>query len=353
MTPFAKVTRSGSSPKRVEPNHVADAPEPGDHLVGDEERTGVAHDLPHAGEIALGGEADAARTDHRLAEERGDPLGADPVDRLGELVGRVPGDEGDIGDEVTGADPVRLDPGHGRAVGVHAVVRPGAGQDHGALGLPELVEVAPRELRRRVDRIGAARGEEHLAARDRRDRGKPVGEVEHRPRRVFAEGVVRVQRLQLRRDRLGDLAAAVADVRVPEAAGAVEVAPARLVPDVAAVAARDDELVPVDGAHVREPVPEVRHAREASALEASAQRIRAAQERGGADARVVRDGRRKLGFRLGAASLGGERLGRKEARLGFGCARADLPEQGRAAPKLALGGRTRRVEPGVCGRERR
>ena len=165
----------------------------------------------------------------------------------------------EVGDQLAGREAVRLDPGHRRAVGVHAVVGPRAGEDDRALGLSELVEVAARELRGGVDRVGAARGEEDLAAGDRRDRGEPVGQVEHRPRRVFAERVVRVQRLELRRDGVGDLAAAVADVRVPEARGAVEVAAARLVPDVTAVAARHDELVPVDGAHVRKPVPEVGH----------------------------------------------------------------------------------------------
>src|SRR6185437_11650633 len=117
---------------------------------------------------------------------------------------------------------------------------------------------APRELGGSVDRVRASAREEDLAVRDGSERGEAVGEVEHGASREVAEDVVRVEPLELRRRRTGDLGATEADVRVPEAGGAVEVAATALVPDVAPLAAVDDELVPVDGAHVREPVPERR-----------------------------------------------------------------------------------------------
>src|SRR5262249_5931665 len=105
--------------------------------------------------------------------------------------------------------------------------------------------------------------QEDLASGDRRERGETIGEVEHRPRREVAEDVVRVEPLQLCGGCARDLGAAIADVRVPEARGAVEVAPAVRVPHVPAVAPVDDELVPVDRAHVGEAMPKIRHAREA------------------------------------------------------------------------------------------
>ena len=65
----------------------------------------------------------------------------------------------------------------------------------------------------------------------------------------------------LRRGRVGDLGAAVADVRVPEAAGRVDVAVALVVPEVAALAALEDELAGgLHGVHVGDGVPEMRHA---------------------------------------------------------------------------------------------
>ena len=73
---------------------------------------------------------------------------------------------------------------------------------------------------------------------------------------MVAEDVMRGERPQLRRDGVGDLRAAVADVREPEPRGRVEVLGAVRVPDAAALAAGEDELVPVDLAHRGKRVPE-------------------------------------------------------------------------------------------------
>ena len=63
---------------------------------------------------------------------------------------------------------------------------------------------------------------------------------------MVAEDVVSGERAQLRADRVRDLRAPVTDVREPEAGGGVEVLAAVGVPDPAALAADEDELVPVD-----------------------------------------------------------------------------------------------------------
>ena len=99
--------------------------------------------------------------------------------------------------------------------------------------------------------------------RHRKTRGSAIGESWTRRStsssagRVgdVAERLEGLERAQLARDRLDHLLAAVADVGVPEARGAVEVALARVVPEVDALAARDHELVAGDGRHVRERVP--------------------------------------------------------------------------------------------------
>ena len=85
-----------------------------------------------------------------------------------------------------------------------------------------------------------------------------VASSQRRLVRLVAEDVVRGEGAELRGDRLGDLDAAVADVGKPETGRRVEVLLPRRVPDRASLAAREDELVPVDLAHRREGVPESR-----------------------------------------------------------------------------------------------
>ena len=99
MIPFATVIRSGESPNRSVANHVARAPEAGDHLVEDEQHLALAADLLHAVEVALGRDQHAAGADHGLGEERGDVVGADLVDRRRERLGVVPRHLLDLGNE--------------------------------------------------------------------------------------------------------------------------------------------------------------------------------------------------------------------------------------------------------------
>src|SRR4026209_1972638 len=78
------------------------------------------------------------------------------------------------------------------------------------------VPVAPRELRGHVDRVAAARREEDLRARERRDGRESLAQLERRRRGVLLERRVRLDPGHLLEDGLGDLAAPVADVAVPE-----------------------------------------------------------------------------------------------------------------------------------------
>ena len=103
---------------------------------------------------------------------------------------------------------------------------------------------------------------------------EPIDELERRRVGDVPERLEGLERAQLLPDRLGHVLAAVPDVGVPEARGAVEVAPALVVPEVDALAARDHELVARDGRHVGERVP-VRAGRRqrADRVEGSSRRV--------------------------------------------------------------------------------
>jgi hypothetical protein len=102
--------------------------------------------------------------------------------------------------------------------------------------------VAPRDLRGGVDRVAAAGRQEDLGVVHRRERGEPRRELVGGPVGEVAERLVGREPLHLRRDRARDVAPAVAEVRVPEARGRVDVALAVGVPDVDPLAALDQEL---------------------------------------------------------------------------------------------------------------
>ena len=220
-----------------------------------------AADLAHRLEIAVGREQDAAGADDRLAEERGDVLRPELEDRRLERLGRVPRHPGGAAGERADADLERLGADDARAVAGEAVVGALARDDHGALGLVDEAPVAAHELDDGLDRLAAAAREEDGCVVHRRDRRDPVGEIGRGAARDVAVVRVGVQLPHLRGGRIGDLGAAVADVRVPEAAGRVDVAVALVVPEVAALAALEDELAGgLHGVHVGDGVPEMGHA---------------------------------------------------------------------------------------------
>src|SRR5207247_2335670 len=106
----------------------------------------------------------------------------------------------------------------------------------------DCVPIPAGELCRGVDRVGPARGEEHLAVLERSKVGEPLREREDRFVRVSAEGRVRVELPQLALDGGGDLLPAVADVAVPECGSRIEVGAAFAVDELAAAPADDHQL---------------------------------------------------------------------------------------------------------------
>ncbi len=73
----------------------AGAPEPGDHLVGDEEDVVLGEDCLNLLEVALGRQEDAAGAHDRLGDEGGDGIGALALDHLLEIADHAVG-EGDL-----------------------------------------------------------------------------------------------------------------------------------------------------------------------------------------------------------------------------------------------------------------
>ena len=242
---MAQVTRSGRMPKRCDPNQVPSRPNPQITSSAISSTSYVGAQLLHPLPVAGHGMEDAAGADHRLADEGGDPSPRSR-EQLLELVGRVLGDGGDVGDQAAVALGVGGDAGQAGAVGVHAVVGARAVDDHVLLGPADGAPVAQRQLARRVHRVGAAACEEHGCALHRRQLGDPVGQLERRPVGGPVEGLVAGQRAHLLGRRVGDLGAAVADVGVPERGLGVDVLAALVVPDPGALAADDDDLVVLD-----------------------------------------------------------------------------------------------------------
>ena len=167
---------------------------------------------------------------------------------------------------------VRGDPGEARARGVHPVVRAFAPDQDRPFGLSDQLPEPACHLRRRVDRVGAAARQEHAAVGDGGERADTFRQLGRRTVREVPERGVRGERRHLGGGGIGDVAPPEPDVGEPEARGRVQVATSRLVPDVRAVPAHQDELaVGGDRRHVGERMPEVGHVAEATSGDVGAQ----------------------------------------------------------------------------------
>ena len=247
-------------------------PAPGaDHLVGDQQHVVLVADLADPLEVAVGRDEAAARVLDRLEDHRGDrlrPLEDDPLlDRVGgpERVA-VLGPAVDVGvRHVAGAGDERFelvaqvgDPGRRERPQRGAVVGDLAGDEFVLLAFAVGAVVVARQLQRRLDRLGAAVGEEDAVEVARRQVGDPRGEFD-RPRVGVAPQGEEVELFDLARGGLAVLGAAVAGVDAEERREAVQVAVAVLVVDVAPVGLGDqwDLVIGAVGAHPREVHPQM------------------------------------------------------------------------------------------------
>ena len=222
--PFAHVTMSGSSPKRVEANQSPVRPNPVITSSATNSTPNSRHTAACGLEVAGWWREHPAGTDHGLAEERGDAAGPIVLDRGAQRAGVVPRDLRHVLDQLAVARGVRRDPGERGARRVHAVVGLLAPDQHGALGLCAQLPVPAGHLRGGVDRVRAPAGEEDLRALDRCERRHALGERLGGSVREVAECGVRGELAHLGGDRIRDLGASPTDVAVPERGRGIEVA---------------------------------------------------------------------------------------------------------------------------------
>jgi hypothetical protein len=199
--------------------------------------------------------AHAARADHGLAEERSHVPRSHALDLRLQRLRRLVVDVRDRAEQRAVALTHGFDADEARAEPVCAVIGVRAADQVDALWLSPGCPVLARELGSRVDRIAAAEAEEHARVAHRRELDESIHELERRGVCDVPERLERLECPQLLPDRLRHVLAAVPDVGVPEACGAVQVAPSLVVPEVDTLASRDHELVAGDGGHVGERVP--------------------------------------------------------------------------------------------------
>ena len=241
----------------LRPEPLAEPPEAGDHRVDHVQDAGALAQRVEALDVALARLMHAAGADHRLDEHGGHAVGADALDLGLQRLERVVRHLGRVGVERADVGAVGGDAADARPEPVRAVVALRARDQVHALGLADRREVAARQLRRGVDRVAAAAGEEDARAVDGRERGEPVGQLARGLVVERAERAVGGELAHLRGGRVGELRAAVADVDVPQAGGAVEISPALLIGHMDAVAADERELGRAGRVHVRERMPEM------------------------------------------------------------------------------------------------
>jgi hypothetical protein len=241
----------------LQPTEVlAEAAEAADHVVRDHQDVVAVADLADPLEVSGRRREAAAGVLHRLEEDGGDGVRALELDRLGDPVGR-PDAELLGAHRLVGAAVVvgvrhperrrheRLevllqgrDAGDRQGAHRGAVVRDRPGQHLGLERLAGPLEERAGELPRRLDRLGAAGGEEDPVEVTGGQVGEPVGQLDGLGVRVRPDREVG-ELTGLLGGGLGELLPAVAGLHDEQRGQAVEVAPAVAVPHVAAVAAHD------------------------------------------------------------------------------------------------------------------
>ena len=159
----------GREPVALAAEPASEAPEAGDHLVGDQQDAALAADRLHGRPVPVGWRDRAAGADHRLADERGSAV-AELVERAGELFRIVVCDLDHVADERPEPVAHRGNPRQRRSVRVRAVVGELPRDDDRPLRLTRQLPVAADDLGGGVDRFAAAAPEEHRRVGHRRQR---------------------------------------------------------------------------------------------------------------------------------------------------------------------------------------
>ena len=206
---------SGVTPNSCAANGRAGAAEAGDHLVEYQQDAVPVADLAQALEVAARRDQHAGGAGDRLDDHRGDVGGIVQRDsrssssassravlRRPREKAFAPGRACAAGDRRRAAArrpdlAVRRDAAHRDAAEAHAVVAALAADQARARAFAAHAVVGERDLQRRVDRLGAGVGEEHVIEALGRDLHQLIGECERaRVRHLERRRVV--QRLELR-----------------------------------------------------------------------------------------------------------------------------------------------------------
>ena len=251
----------------------AEAAEPGDDLVEDEQNAVFVADLAQPLQIALGRGQDPGRARHRLDDHRGDGRGVvqrdDPLERVGEMGApfRLALGEG-LMLAIIGRGKM-IDAGQQRteelAIVDHAADRNAAEADAmiGALAADQTlaralsahVVIGERDLERRVAGLGARIAKEHMIEIARRELGQARGELE-RQRMGELEGRREIELRRLALDRGHDRRAVVSGVAAPQSRRAVEDRAPLGGEIMHVLGARDEPRLLLEGAIGRERQPE-------------------------------------------------------------------------------------------------
>ena len=255
--PFGECHQIGLEAERLAAEPPASAAKTTDHFIGYQQHTIVATDTLHFRPIGRGRNDDAAGALDRLADEGRNVFGANFENFLLQPtrcaqtegcrilgaaepvpVGRI--DMYDTGDR---KPTLGMHAGHAtQACARHgaAVVAAPAADDRLALGLPEHVPVTAHHAHDSVVRFRAGTGEEHMVELRRGDFCQQTGQGQCRGIGRLEETVVVRQFLHLRRGRVDQLAASIADIHAPEARHAIEDFLSLGIPQPYAIGAGDD-----------------------------------------------------------------------------------------------------------------
>ncbi|SBV32890.1 protein of unknown function [uncultured Sphingopyxis sp.] len=237
--------------------HAARASEAANHFVGDDEQAIFAGDGLDLGPIALGRDDHAAGALHGFADEGGAIFGADLEDLVldrghagvaeGFLAHPLPfavgiglADMLDAGDRQVALRVHRLHPAERNARDGRTVIGVPAADEDGALRLALQLPIMAHHTEDGVVRL-AARGVEEDVRQAVSGQARDLCRERHRGRRRgLEECVIERQLAHLRRRRLDQFLAAIADIDAPEARHRVEDALAVAVGDMAALGMGDD-----------------------------------------------------------------------------------------------------------------
>ena len=241
--PFGHRHDVGSNVETLAREGRAEAAEPGDHLVEDEQYAVAVADRAQALQIPLRRNQHAGGAGHGLDDDGGDGARAIERDQVFQRVGALGApcglaaaegvalrrvgvrEMGNVAEQVAELPPVVGDAADRQAAETDAVIAARPADQHGALRLARRLVIGQRNLQRGIDRFGPRVDEEHVVEIAGQQGGDARRQLELQRMPHLERGRI-VHAFGLGADRLHDLGPPVAGVDAPQAGGSVEYAAA-------------------------------------------------------------------------------------------------------------------------------